>query len=218
MQSTKTPLFPWKRLGVSPTQLRHLSRVLALLALTGRVQCWACRAGEKRAPASTVFWSELALGPDIICLPRRGLLLAGDETTITKAGVTPGDWIASSPRFTVGVPGLRCSLWWPQGVSHPMRIEQVIKTDEEKQAAKTAKTAKAASCQNRQSFCCAQSGAWPWRAQQRQTPDHLDARIAAHRAFGPADDRAHRHAVSSHLSGALGTMATTACVRWCARS
>ena len=155
------PLFASFAHCVSPTQLRHLSRVLAaLLALTGRVTMLGLsRWGEEGTSYRTIqrffgaswpwgqmFW--LFFRHHLLC-PDEVYLLAGDETTITKAGRnTWGLDRFFSSIYSRPVPGLSFFMLSlvavKQGVSHPMLIEQVIKTDEEKQAAKTAKTAKAA--------------------------------------------------------------------------
>jgi putative transposase len=75
-------------------------------------------------------------------------LLAGDETVVTKAGhKTWGLDRFFSSIFNRPVPGLSFFVFSlvavKQGTSHPIRCEQIIKTEAEKQAAKANKEAKA---------------------------------------------------------------------------
>lgn len=143
------------------TTIRQLSRIaLAMLTMTGRVTMrgisrWAGDGGSYRTvqrlfhtviPWATLFWlffrTHLFHADDIY-------LLGGDETVVTKAGKhTPG-----LDRFFAGlygkpVPGLAfftLSLISTNARrSFPIAVEQVVRTPEEKAAARTKTPAKGA--------------------------------------------------------------------------
>ena len=138
---------------VTLTTIRQLSRIaLALLTMTGRVTMrgiarWTGDGGSYRTiqrlfqtiiPWATLFWlffrTQLLHADEIY-------LLAGDETVVTKAGKhTPG-----LDRFFAGlygkpVPGLAfftlSLISTTQRRSFPIAVEQVLRTPEEKAAAR----------------------------------------------------------------------------------
>ena len=155
------PLFAPFAHCISKAQLRHLSCVLtALLALTGRVTMrglsrWGGEGTSYRTiqrffeaswPWAQLFWLFFR---HHLFRPDEVYLLAGDETVITKAGhKTWGLDRFFSSIYNRPVPGLSFFVFSlvavGQGVSHPLRLEQIVKTEAEKNAAKAAKTAKTA--------------------------------------------------------------------------
>jgi hypothetical protein len=143
---------------VSTTTLRQMSRVIpAMLAMTGRVTMlgisrWAGRGGSYRTvqrffsqviPWAEVFWAFVA--KHLLDL-QDAYLLAGDETVITKAGrKTYGLDRFFSSLMRRAVPGLSffalSSINVRERRSYPVRVEQMLRTPEEK-AASRAKRAK----------------------------------------------------------------------------
>lgn len=141
------------------TTIRHLSRiVLALLCMTGRVTMlgiarWSGAGGSYRTVqrffATTIPWAHLLwlvfrqhlLRPDDV------YLLAGDEVVVTKAGKkTFGVDRFFSSVYQHPVPGLAFfSLALVSTTARrafPVRMEQVVRTDEEKAASKAKAIAK----------------------------------------------------------------------------
>lgn len=139
---------------VDRTTIRQLSRiVLALLTMTGRVTLlgisrWTEKGGSYRTIqrffAKTLPWSSM-----IWLFVRRYLLqsaheyvLAGDETVVTKAGKqTHGLDRFFSSIYGRPVPGLAFFVLSLVSVqerrSYPLLVEQRIRTEEEKQAARS---------------------------------------------------------------------------------
>jgi len=138
---------------VTLTTIRQLSRIaLAMLVMTGRVTMrgiarWTGDGGSYRTvqrlfqtilPWATLFW--LFFRTQLLH-PDESYLLAGDETVVTKAGKhTPG-----LDRFFAGlygkpVPGLAfftlSLISTKQRRSFPIAVEQVLRTPEEKAAAR----------------------------------------------------------------------------------
>jgi len=145
--------------SVSRTTLWQMSRVVtAMLAMIGRVTMlgisrWAGRGGSYRTvqrffqqviPWTQVFWSffEAHL---LDC--QDTYLLAGDETVITKAGrKTYGLDRFFSGLLKQTVPGLSffalSLISVKQRRSYPIRVEQIVRTPEEKAARQAKKQAK----------------------------------------------------------------------------
>jgi len=143
------------------TTIRQFSRIaLAMLAMTGRVTMlgisrWTGDGGSYRTvqrwfvrtlPWAALFWVFFRTH---LFHPDEVYLLGGDETVVTKAGKhTHG-----LDRFFAGlygkpVPGLAfftlSLIGTTQRRSFPIHVEQVVRTPEEKAAARAKRTAKAA--------------------------------------------------------------------------
>ena len=145
--------------SVSTTTLRQMSRVVtAMLAMSGRVTMlgisrWAERGGSYRTiqrffyqiiPWAQVFWSFFA---EHLLDRKDTYLLAGDESVITKAGrMTYGLDRFFSGLLKKTVPGLSffalSLISIKQRRSYPMRVEQMLRTPEEKAARQAKKQAK----------------------------------------------------------------------------
>src|SRR5262245_8356520 len=141
------------------TTLRQGSRIVrALLVMTGRITMvgmarWAGKGGSYRTiqrffatviPWGILFW---AFFRRHVHCPGDVYLVAGDEVIVTKAGKCPHGldrFFASL--YGKPVPGLAfftMSLVSVQARrSFPMRVEQVVRTDEEKAASKATAAAK----------------------------------------------------------------------------
>ena len=145
--------------SVSKTTLRQLSRIIvAMIAMTGRVTMlglsrWTERGGSYRTvqrffytiiPWAQVFWTFFCvhlLDPDDV------YLLAGDESIVTKAGdETYGRDYFFSGLLKKVVSGLSFFVLALISVkhrrSHPISVEQMIRTTEEKAASQAKKEAK----------------------------------------------------------------------------
>jgi len=147
--------------AVDKTTLKQLSRIaLALLTMTGRVTMrgisrWTEKGGSYRtvqrffnavAPWATVHW--LFVSHKLL---RAGgeYIIAGDETVVTKAGKqTYGLDRFFSSIYNRPVPGLAFFALSLVSVeerqSYPLLVEQRVRSDEEKQAAKKKRKAKKA--------------------------------------------------------------------------
>jgi putative transposase len=145
--------------SVSTTTVRQMSRVVtAMLAMSGRVTMlgisrWAERGGSYRTiqrffyqviPWAQVFWSFFA---EHLLDRKDTYLLAGDESVITKAGrMTYGLDRFFSGLLKKTVPGLSffalSLISIKQRRSYPMRVEQMLRTPEEKAARQAKKQAK----------------------------------------------------------------------------
>jgi hypothetical protein len=143
------------------TTIRQFSHIaLALLAMTGRVTMrgisrWTGQGGSYRTvqrffrttlPWATLFWlffrSQLFQKDDVY-------LLAGDETVVTKAGKhTPGLDRFFASLYGKPIPGLAfftlALISTTQRRSFPIAVEQVVRSAEEKAAAKAKAVPKAA--------------------------------------------------------------------------
>jgi DDE superfamily endonuclease len=144
---------------VPATTLRQLSRIaLALLVMTGRVTMlgisrWAGKGGSYRTvqrlfstvmPWAILFW--VFFRHHVYC-PDDVYLAAGDEVIVTKAGKhTHGLDRFFASLYGKPVPGLAfftVSLVSVQKRrAFPMRVEQVVRSDEEKAASKAKAAAK----------------------------------------------------------------------------
>jgi putative transposase len=144
---------------VSVTTLRQLSRIVfALLVMTGRVTMlglsrWAGKGGSYRTvqrffstviPWATLFW---VFFRQHVYRPEDVYLLAGDEVVATKAGKhTYGLDRCFSSLYGKPVPGLAfftlSLVSTQQRRSFPLRVEQVVRSDAEKAAAKANAAAK----------------------------------------------------------------------------
>lgn len=145
--------------SVDATTRKQLSRiVLALLTMTGRVTMlgisrWTEAGGSYRT-VQRFFNKALPWGSLLWLFVRHHLLnasgeyiLAGDETVVTKAGkMTYGLDRFFSSIFGRPVPGLAFLAFSLVSVderrSHPILVEQRIRTEEEKKAAQAKKKAK----------------------------------------------------------------------------
>jgi hypothetical protein len=147
--------------SVSKTTMRQLSRIIpAMIAMTGRVTMlglsrWTEKGGSYRTiqrffytviPWERVFW-------DFFCehlLDQQDTyLLAGDECVITKVGEkTHGLDCFFSSLLKRAVPGLSffalSLISVQQRHSHPVYVEQMVRTTEEKAASQVRKQAKKA--------------------------------------------------------------------------
>jgi len=145
---------------ITMTTIRHFSRiVLALLAMTGRVTMlgisrWTGEGGSYRTvqrffatalPWASLFWlffrTHLFQSADVY-------LLGGDETVVTKAGKqTYGLDRFFASLYGKPVPGLAffalSLISIQQRRSFPIQIEQVVRTEEEKVAARAKRLAEA---------------------------------------------------------------------------
>ena len=144
---------------VTATTVRQLSRIIvAMVAMTGRVTMggiarWAGKGGSYRTtqrffatviPWGILFW---AFFRRHVHCPSDVYLVAGDEVIVTKAGkCTHGLDRFFASLYGKPVPGLAfftLSLVSVQARrSFPMRVEQVVRTDEEKAASKAKAAAK----------------------------------------------------------------------------
>src|SRR5947207_661165 len=146
---------------VSMTTIRQFSHIaLALLAMTGRVTMlgisrWAGQGGSYRTvqrffattlPWADLFWrffrTHLFRADDVY-------LLAGDETVVTKAGThTPGLDRFFASLYGKSVPGLAfftlALVSTTERRSFPIAVEQVVRSAEEKVAAKAKAATKVA--------------------------------------------------------------------------
>src|SRR2546423_1183149 len=144
---------------ITATTLRHLSRIIpALLAITGRITMlgvarWAGPGGSYRTvqrffstgiPWATLFWvcfrQHLYCAADVY-------LLVGDEVVVTKAGqTTHGLDRFFASLYGKPVPGLAfcpLSLGSVQARrAFPLRVDQVVRSAEEKAASKAKAAAK----------------------------------------------------------------------------
>jgi len=141
------------------TTLRQMSRiVLAMLAMTGRVTMlgisrWTEKGGSYRTiqrffhkviPWAMLFW--LFFQRHLLD-PNATYFLAGDESVVTKAGKkTHGIDRFFSSLYGKPVPSLAffaiSLVQVEERRSYPIMVEQVIRTEEEKEAAKSKKKAK----------------------------------------------------------------------------
>ena len=144
---------------MTATTVRQLSRIIvAMVAMTGRVTMvgiarWADTGGSYRTiqrffatviPWGILFWAFFRR--NVYC-PGDVYLVAGDEVIVTKAGkCTHGLDRFFASLYGKPVPGLAfftLSLVSVQARrSFPMRVEQVVRTDEEKAASKAKAAAK----------------------------------------------------------------------------
>ena len=144
---------------VTATTVRQLSRIIvAMVAMTGRVTMvgiarWAGKGGSYRTtqrffatviPWGILFW---AFFRRHVHCPSDVYLVAGDEVIVTKAGkCTHGLDRFFASLYGKPVPGLAfftLSLVSVQARrAFPMRVEQVVRTDEEKAASKAKAAAK----------------------------------------------------------------------------
>ena len=144
---------------VTVTTVRQLSRIIvAMVAMTGRVTMvgiarWAGKGGSYRTtqrffatviPWGILFW---AFFRRHVHCPSDVYLVAGDEVIVTKAGkCTHGLDRFFASLYGKPVPGVAfftLSLVSVQARrSFPMRVEQVVRTDEEKAASKAKAAAK----------------------------------------------------------------------------
>ena len=145
--------------SVSKTALRQLSRIIpAMIAMTGRVTMlglsrWTEKGGSYRTlqrffytliPWAQVFWAFFC---EHLLDRQETYLLAGDESVVTKAGKkTYGlDYFFSS-MLQKAVPGLSfftlALISTQQRRSYPIRVEQMIRSAEEKAATQVKKQAK----------------------------------------------------------------------------
>jgi len=147
--------------SVSKTAMRQLSRIIpAMIAMTGRVTMlglsrWAERGGSYRTiqrffytviPWAQVFWAFFC---EHLLDQQDTYLLAGDECVITKAGEkTHGLDCFFSGLLKRAVPGLSffalALISVQQRRSHPVYVEQMVRTTEEKAASQAKKQAKKA--------------------------------------------------------------------------
>ena len=144
---------------VTATTVRQVSRIIvAMVAMTGRVTMvgsarWAGKGGSYRTtqrfvatviPWGILFW---AFFRRHVHCPSDVYLVAGDEVIVTKAGkCTHGLDRVFASLYGKPVPGL---AFFPLSLvsvqarrSFPMRVEQVVRTDEEKAASKAKAAAK----------------------------------------------------------------------------
>ena len=146
-------------------QLHHI--VMAVLAMTGRItqagiSRWSDQGGSYRTVQRffhtkidwlAVQWCFFAL----FCLDKQGVyLLAGDETVITKAGKhTFGIDRFFSSLFDKAVPGIACFsmalIHVGKRQAFSLATEQAVRTEEEKQAAKSRKQARKKPAQKKES-------------------------------------------------------------------
>jgi putative transposase len=154
------PLFLCLQPEVTMTTIRQFSRIIpAMLAMTGRVTMrgiarWTGGGGSYRTvqrwfatvlPWAMLFWLFFRthlFNPDDV------YLLAGDETVVTKAGKhTPGLDRFFASLYGANIPGLAfftlSLISTNERRSFPIAVEQVIRTDEERAAAKAKAKAKA---------------------------------------------------------------------------
>ena len=144
---------------VRPTTVRQLSRVtLALVTMTGRVTMagiarWTDDGGSYRTVqrffATTIPWAQVAwlFFQKHLWQPNDVYLLAGDEVVVTKAGKTTfGLDRFFSSIYQKPVPGLAFFSLALISTKHrrafPLRMDQVVRTDEEKAASKAKAVAK----------------------------------------------------------------------------
>lgn len=145
---------------VSTTTLRQMGRIItAILTMTGRVTMlnisrWTDRGGSYRTvqrlfaetlPWAVMFWTFFR---QHLFVPEDVYLLAGDETVVTKAGKeTYGLDRFFSGIYQRAVPGLSFFALSLISVknrrSFPILVDQRVKTEEEKAAAKAKKEQKA---------------------------------------------------------------------------
>lgn len=143
------------------TTILHLSRIsLALLAMTGRVTMlgisrWTGAGGSYRTVQR--FFTTVLPWPSLFWLffrshlfdPEDVYLLAGDETVVTKAGKhTHGLDRFFASLYGKPVPGLAfftlSLVSTKQRRSFPLQVDQVVRTPEERAAARAKKAAKTA--------------------------------------------------------------------------
>jgi putative transposase len=138
---------------ISKTILRQLSRgIFEMLAMTGRVTMlgisrWAGKGGSYRTiqrwystklPWAKIFW---AIFQKLLWQPGDEYLLAGDEFVVSKAGeATFGKDCIFSSIFQRAIPGLAFFVFSLVNVrrrcSSPIKVEQVVRSAEEKEACK----------------------------------------------------------------------------------
>ena len=144
---------------VTATTVRQLSRIIvAMVAMTGRVTMvgiarWAGKGGSYRTtqrffatviPWGILFW---AFFRRHVHCPGDVYLVAGDEVIVTKAGKCThgldrffaslyGKPVSGLAFFTLSLVSVQARR------SFPMRVEQVVRTDEEKAASKAKAAAK----------------------------------------------------------------------------
>jgi hypothetical protein len=134
---------------ISRTTLRQLSRVIfGVLAMTGRVTMlgisrWAGKGGSYRTiqrwyhtplPWAEIFWIFFR---KLLWQPGDEYLLAGDEVVVSKAGeATFGKDCIFSSLFQRAIPGLAFFVFSLINVrsrrSSPVKVEQVVRSAEEK--------------------------------------------------------------------------------------
>lgn len=134
---------------ISKTTLRQLSRVIfGVLAMTGRVTMlgisrWAGKGGSYRTiqrwyhtprPWAEIFWIFFR---KLLWQPGDEYLLAGDEVVVSKAGeATFGKDCIFSSLFQRAIPGLAFFVFSLINVrsrrSSPVKVEQVVRSAEEK--------------------------------------------------------------------------------------
>ena len=156
---------------ISKTTLRQLSRVIfGMLAMTGRVTMlgisrWAGKGGSYRTiqrwysaalPWAKIFW---IFFQKLLWQPGDEYVLAGDEVVVSKAGeATFGKDCIFSSIFQRAIPGLAFFVFSLVNVrlrrSSPIKVEQVVRSAEEKAACKAkaqARKAKKKSTEKRKS-------------------------------------------------------------------
>src|SRR5215468_243796 len=139
--------------AVPATTLRQCSRIVrALLVMTGRITMlgmarWASQGGSYRTvqrffatvmPWATLFW---VFFRHHVYRSEEAYLLLGDEVVVTKAGkITHGLDRFFASLYGKPVPGLAfftlSLVSIQQRRSFPLRVEQVVRSDAEKAAAK----------------------------------------------------------------------------------
>jgi putative transposase len=150
------PLLQCLSTTLDATTIRQMSVIIpAVLSMTGRVTMlgisrWTDQGGSYRTVQrffhGSLKWLEVAwtFFQTFLYNPTYTYLLVGDETIVTKAGhKTHGiDWFYSSSRekvtkslgfFTLAI------VCVEEGRSYPLYAEQVVRTAEEKEAAKAKK-------------------------------------------------------------------------------
>lgn len=153
------PLLQCLSTTLDATTIRQMSVIIpAVLSMTGRVTMlgisrWTDQGGSYRTVQrffhGSLKWLEMAwtFFQTFLYNPTYTYLLVGDETIVTKAGhKTHGiDWFYSSSRekvtkslsfFTLAI------VCVEEGRSYPLYAEQVVRTAEEKEAAKAKKAKK----------------------------------------------------------------------------
>src|SRR6266571_5306927 len=154
-------LFQCLQSHVTATTLRQVSRIaLAMLVMPGRVTMlgisrWAGKGGSYRTvqrffsqalPWAMLFW---VFFRQHVHRPDEVYLLVGDETVVTKAGKhTPGLDRFFASLYGKSIPGLAfftlSLISTTQRRSFPIAVEQVVRSAEEKAAAKAKAATKAA--------------------------------------------------------------------------
>jgi putative transposase len=153
---------------VDKTTVRQLNRIIvAMLTMTGRVTMlgisrWTEQGGSYRTVqrffAKTLPWASMCwlFVRHHLLNPEHEYLLAGDETVVTKAGKqTHGLDRFFSSLYGKPVPGLAFFAFSLVSVqerrSYPLLVEQRVRSEEEKESART--KAKGKKCRKRKGKC-----------------------------------------------------------------